>query len=909
MDPGEEGGGPRSPILERLSRALAGSYEVIGEIGSGGMATVYAAADVKHARKVALKVLRPDLSAMLGAERFFAEIETTAKLQHPHILPLHDSGSADGLLYYVMPFVDGESLRQRLDREGQLPVEEATRIAVVLAGALAHAHRRGVIHRDLKPANILLQDGEPVMADFGIALAVDAAGGSRLTETGLSVGTPHYMSPEQATGDRQVGPASDVYALGCVLYEMLVGEPPFQGRTVQAILGRIITGDVTPASKLRATVPRNVDAAIDRALEKLPADRFASADRFAEALQDPAFGYDPAQDVALGGVGAKTWRRRAGVAALVALASVAVAAFTAVRVPSSAAPVARYGMLLPDGHRPLVGVGSNVAVSPDGDAVVYVGPGTSGTQLWLRSRNDLDPVALSGTTGARSPSFSPDGLRVAFTAGSSIRITSLAGQPPITVLEDGAGGNAVAWGDDGYLYFDDTDLGLARMLATGGALEEVSRRDVEAAELFHGWVDPLPNGRGVLMTVGYEGSTQVGLYRIVAIDLDSGERRSIVPGVVGRYARSGHLVYVSAEGELLAAPFDQDRMELTGSAIALGAGVGVGLFGSVGLSISADGTAVYAPAIPGSDRAQVVRISRAGDVMSPDPDWQLDLRGGGQETALSVSPDGTRLAIALETARGSDIWIKQLDRGPLARLTFEEGMNIRPRWSADGRTIYYVSNRLERGLHFDAWARPADGSGSPRLLADLDESIAELQVAPDASSFAMRVGARGDQDIVGGRPGSDGIFPIEAGTATAMGVALSPSGRWVAYASDETGFMEIYVRPYPDVEAGRWQVSLGGGSGPVWAKDEREILHVTPNGEIGSIAVRTSGLTLEVVERRTLFRLPEIPFGTGTNYAGWDVAPDGEAFFFVLGTPAPSTATHLVVIQNLFAMLAAREPS
>ncbi len=279
---------PSDPI-DRLKAALEGRYAIERELGEGGMATVYLAQDLRHQRNVALKVLKPELAAVIGGERFLAEIQTTANLQHPHILPLFDSGEEDGFLYYVMPYVEGESLGDRIDRERQLPVDEAVAIAAKVAGALQHAHGHGVIHRDIKPGNILLQDGEPVVADFGIALAVGAAGGSRLTETGLSLGTPHYMSPEQATGDEHVGPATDIYALGCVLYEMLVGEPPYTGSTAQAVLGKIISGRLTSAAEQRASVPANVDAAIRKALEKLPADRFTGAHDFAQALAAPAF--------------------------------------------------------------------------------------------------------------------------------------------------------------------------------------------------------------------------------------------------------------------------------------------------------------------------------------------------------------------------------------------------------------------------------------------------------------------------------------------------------------------------------------------------------------------------------------------------------------------------------------------
>ncbi len=278
-----------SDPVTRLNAALSGRYRVERELGEGGMATVYLADDLKHERKVALKVLKPELAAVVGAERFLAEIKTTANLQHPHILPLFDSGEADGFLFYVMPYVEGERLLERIDRDKQLPVEEAVRIAIAVANALQTAHDQRTVHRDIKPANILLSRGEPLVADFGIALAVGAAGGSRLTETGLSVGTPFYMSTEQATGDQQVGPQTDIYALGAVLYEILIGDPPYIGSTAQAVLGKIIQGEPVSATAIRKSVPANVDAAIRKTLEKLPADRFTAAQEFAQALSDPGF--------------------------------------------------------------------------------------------------------------------------------------------------------------------------------------------------------------------------------------------------------------------------------------------------------------------------------------------------------------------------------------------------------------------------------------------------------------------------------------------------------------------------------------------------------------------------------------------------------------------------------------------
>ncbi len=298
----------------RLTSALADRYRLERELGQGGMATVYLAEDLKHGRKVAIKVLHPELSAVIGGERFLAEIKVTANLQHPHILGLIDSGDADGLLYYVMPYIAGESLRARLGRERQLPVDDALRLSREVASALDYAHRQGVVHRDIKPENILLQDGAALVADFGIALAVHQAGGSRMTQTGMSLGTPAYMSPEQAMGEREIGTRSDVYALGAMTYEMLAGEPPFTGPNSQAIVAKVLTEQAPPLRTKRPTVSAAIEAAILTALQKLPADRWGSAKEFSDALGAP--GPQPSQPVptvplrATGGPGAGSPARR-----------------------------------------------------------------------------------------------------------------------------------------------------------------------------------------------------------------------------------------------------------------------------------------------------------------------------------------------------------------------------------------------------------------------------------------------------------------------------------------------------------------------------------------------------------------------------------------------------------------------
>jgi eukaryotic-like serine/threonine-protein kinase len=444
--------------MERLQSALADRYQIEGEAGAGGMATVYVARDVRHQRRVALKVLHPDLGAMVGADRFLAEIRVTASLQHPNLLPLFDSGEADGLLYYVMPFVEGETLRMRLDRERQLPIEEAVRIAAGVTGALDYAHQHGVVHRDLKPENIMLLHGQPIVTDFGIALAVSNASGSRLTQTGLSLGTPAYMSPEQATGDEHIDGRADIYSLAAVLYEMLAGAPPHNANTAQGIIAKIVTEQPAPVHTHRPTVPPHVDAAVARALQKLPADRFSTATELADALTGrtaPVTTYATAPAAASP---SSTMRTLRGIQKsplwMVAFAASTIVAIWALawRTQTSATAVgtSRFSVLLP-GEGISTFVGGRLAISPDGRRIAFAGVGTPpSNRIWIRSLDDLNPRPVDGTDGAISPTFSPTGERLAFLAFLGprivIRTVAVSGGPVVTLADSGVGQGGVSWG-------------------------------------------------------------------------------------------------------------------------------------------------------------------------------------------------------------------------------------------------------------------------------------------------------------------------------------------------------------------------------------------------------------------------------------------------------------------------------
>jgi serine/threonine-protein kinase len=895
-------------LTDRLNSALADRYRIERELGAGGMATVYLAHDARHDRKVALKVLRPELAAILGAERFLQEIKVTANLQHPNILALYDSGEADTFLYYVMPFVEGETLRDRLDREKQLSVEDAVAIAREIGAALQFAHERKVVHRDIKPENILFQGGQAIVADFGIALAVSQAGGARLTETGLSLGTPHYMSPEQATGDRELDARSDIYSLGAVVYEMLTGEPPHSGKSVQAIVAKILSERPSPISQTRDLVPPNVDAAVQKALAKSPADRFPTAARFTDALTNPQFTLTvgTAARAAVPPV-----RRSAAVPILAATTVLATAAAFWFALRPVEQPVSRFSLALPTNEALGATGGPRVALSPDGRRMVYVAAADGINRLMIREWDQLHATPLPGTEGATTPTFSPDGQRIAFLGTGPFRLQVVAtnGAPPITLADSAVSGGGTAWGPDDWIYFDAGD-GLERIKAGGGPREVVVALDTAAREVGVAWPEALPNGRGVLYRLRHAGEDE-RQYTLMVTDLRSGERRALVRAVMGRYAASGHLLYVTADGKLLAAPFDPNQLELTGPATPLVEGVGVGFFGSVDLGVSRKGTAVYTSGAPRVG-ARFVWRGRDGATQPVDPNWT----GEFFVDALALSPDGKQLAFsAINTTGGSGsaIWIKQLDAGPVSRLTFDAPAR-RPTWTPDSRSVLFAAQpdptaveRSQAALREAIYRKRADGTGSTELLARESRGIVEVTASPDGRSLVMRTnsGETGGGDLLTMRLGVDsGPSPLLATRFGEFDPAVSPDGRWLAYVSNESGSDQVYVRPYPNVAEARWQVSANGGYAPRWAHSGRELFYVSrAEGRVGdliAVQVQTTP-TFAAGRAQTLFSF------SGLGQDLYDVAPGDRRFLTIESAGATATGVgELILVQNLFVELKAK---
>ena len=882
-----------SDTVARLNAALDGRYAIERELGEGGMATVYLADDVKHDRKVALKVFKPELAAVVGAERFLTEIKTTAKLQHPHILPLHDSGEADGFLFYVMPYVEGETLRDRIDREKQLPVDEAVRISTAVAGALQTAHEQGIIHRDIKPANILLSRGEPLIADFGIALAVGAAGGSRLTETGLSVGTPFYMSPEQATGDQLVGASTDTYALGSVLYEMLVGDPPYPGSTAQAVLGKIIAGKPVSAREQRPSIPANVDAAVRKALEKLPADRFTSAQEFGRALTDPGFRYGELAGAGIAGAAVGPWNRLTLAFAAFAAVTTLVLAWSFLR-PQQPATIASFTLTLSENQGLSPGQGVNLALSPDGSRIVYRGP----TQLWQRPLSQLEIEQIPGTEDARNPVLSPDGNSVAFTSQGSLKTVSLLGGPPFTVVPSGvpSPGGGLDWGSDGMLYFTNDEGAIQRVTASGGEPEPVTTNDPGTR---HAWVDALPEGRGLLFTITRGAPAQS---EIAVIGLRDGEVRVLLPGAMARYSSSGHIVYAGADGTLLAAPFDLRQLEVTGPSVGLLEGVDVYPGSGSQFALSETGTLIYASVVGALTGFSPVWVERDGIAREIDPGWRT--QGGRTYSSLALSPDSTRLAVSIRDSEGTyDLWVKQLDAGPLSRLTFEGTQNFRATWSPNSQSLTFVSNRAGE---YRLWTKRADGSSTAELVLDREAEILEGLYSSDGTWLVFREGRLLFADIYAIRPGVDSVaVPLEVTEFQERYVSLSPNGRWLAYVSDRSGRDEVYVRPFPDAGASLQQVSADGGVEPVWAHSGRELFYRNGANEMVAVEV-TDDPTLAVGQQDVLFSMDD--YLTSNGNPMYDVSPDDQRFV-MLRVGNVDSGSEVIWIENWAEELKRRVPN
>jgi serine/threonine-protein kinase len=869
---------------DSLKAALADRYKIERHLGEGGMATVYLAEDLKHHRKVAVKVLRPELAAVLGADRFVQEITTTANLQHPHILPLFDSGDADGFLYYVMPFIDGETLRDKLNRETQLGIDEAVKITTEVADALEYAHGNDVIHRDIKPENILLHNGRPMIADFGIALAVSAAAGGRMTETGLSLGTPHYMSPEQATGEKDITARSDVYSLASVLYEMLTGHPPHAGATAQQIIMRIVTDDARPLSELRKSVPPHVTAAVAKALEKLAADRFGSAAAFAAALGDTAFTWSgtvaPQAGVAQAVTGRGfSWKHLATVGGVFLLLGWAVGVFGG----SETAPVPGPTVLTLDPGVDELFRFARIGISRDGRTFVIAWRDGRDSPLYVRRADELDFRPLPGTEGADDPTFGPDGEWIAYIEGSEHTLWKVAvsGGRPIRLFTDDIEAVQPHWGDDGTIVFQ-TAGDMYLVSGSGGVPERVSERLGFSPHL-------LPDGSGVLY--GRRGGG-IGL-----LDLATDSTNMLIEqGSNPTYLESGHILFTLDRVRFLV-PFDLASRTITGDRIPVMYDMEAALYHAV----SASGTLIFRSGMR-FDRllpqVELVRVFFDGGVDT------LRLAPRGIQK-IRISPDGRRLVYSELRGGDNHLYLYDFELGGPTQLTFEhEGHDAV--WSPEGSRIAFVSDREGSDLD-DVYVMPADGSGGAELLLTRPGNQFVEDWAKDGTiAFNEPDNRLASRDLWTMRAaGGEEPQPFLATEWSETHLTVSPDGQWAAYRSNETGSSEVYVRRFPS-GVGQRRVSTGGGLMPRWAPDGETIFFLRNTTADTIFAARV------LFEPSFLVRETDAVY-TNPAIGGFDVHPDGTHLVVQVRQPRvtpvdeeQAEASRVVVVLNWFEELRER---
>ena len=870
-------------ILDRLTAALADRYRIERELGQGGMATVYLAHDLKHDRLVAVKVLKPELAAVLGAERFVVEIKTTASMSHPHILPLFDSGTADGFLFYVMPYIEGETLRDQLNRETQLGIDEAVRIAREVLDALQYAHSRGVIHRDIKPENILMQGGRPMIADFGIALAVSAAAGGRMTETGLSLGTPHYMSPEQATAEKEITARADLYSLASVLYEMLTGEPPHTGSSAQQIIMKIITEPAASVTKYRKSIPANVASAVAKALEKLPADRFQNAKAFGEALGNPTFTVLGVAGTDAPAASARGSRRATFIASGVAVLALLAAGAAWMRSKPEA-PFRRFDLSTGEVEP---NPGSDIAISPDGRVLAMAGIVGGQQAIYLRHLDgDAEFRKLAGSETGGLPAFSPDGQWIVFRTNNRTLVKmSVSGGGAVTLVPPGKVDPFFPqWGTPDEIIFT-TPTSVYRVAASGGEPEPLPK-------VTSGRIAALPDGSGILHSNG-----DVLLY-----DFKSDSSVVLVRGgFAPMYVPTGHLVYVANEGGLFAVRFNLAKHAVEGEPARVLERVGASTIAR-GYALSASGVLVQRDAggVIGTAENQLIIV---------DPGKGADTLRLPAATRRGVhfSPNGRFIAMEVvvpSRSNDTDLYTLDLITGTYMQLSFE-GDYDEPIWSPDGtRLLFDVRDSVvarREVLHI----KPADNSAPARPLpmGNEGEITAAQWLSDTLIVFDAEMPERG-RDIFTARPDSGSApVPYLQSPANETQPRVSPDGRFIAFRSDEAGGNQIWLRDFP-VPQGKWNVSRGNGQSPRWSPDGRYIYFWRGAQPLDSLfRVRVDRSPTIVVQA------PELVLAVDAdNLSSWDIHPDGRRF--IIGVPATrgastggAPASRYLILQNWFGEL------
>ena len=888
-------------------------YRVLSKLGEGGMGQVFRAEDTSLKREVAIKVLPPEVAddpdRMRRLER---EAQLLAQLDHPNIAAIHGLDEANGVKFLVMQLAEGRNLHERLDA-GPLALSEALPIALQIARALESAHEKGVVHRDLKPANVMVaDDGTVKLLDFGLAKVFSgdsSSSSARLSESptemattqpGLILGTAGYMSPEQARG-RSVDRRTDVWAFGCVLYEMLTAQRTFAGETVTDVLGAIVHRD-PDWDQLPAGTPRPIRALLHRCLRKDASRRIQAIGdarvSIEEYLEDPQ-----AAEAILDAESARppAWRAYAPWAAAAILAAALAAMFLMRGGEPPAPPTLRLDMAVgvADDLRDL-SLGSSLVLSPDGSQIVIATGNNQDSRLQIRRLDSTNASTLTGG-GTYNPFFSPDGTWVGFALTNSIEKVPATGGTPLKIVDVDRSRGA-DWGPGGQIvYAPSPSSGLTSVSADGGEPTPVTTLDETAKEVTHRWPQFLPDGRHVLFTAHVAAAGGFDAATLKVVDLDSGEQTVVYRGgYYGRYAESGHLLFVN-EGTLFAVPFDAGRLEIVGSVAPVAEGVADDPgSGGAQFSVSRNGVLVHRRGSSGPGQYPAVWLDRDGQTTTLLPEARTYVEA-------RVSPDGRRVAMTELNGGNWDVWVYDLDRGTRTRLTFADGIEGPAVWSPDSSELIYSSDADGSD---DLWRKAADGSGEAVQLTHED---VQLFVSDWSSNGRYVLALRGgpQDQAIGWAGGADigyldlqaeevKVVPFLATRFQESEAAFSPDGRWVAYQSNESGRVEIYVRPFPPA-GGRWQVSDEGGAYARWAANGRELYYRTDEG----IMVVTIGDGPSFSASRPRLLASGSFMGgfsgvavAGSTFADYDVAPDGRFVMFPSsGDEAPNIQLARVVVN------------
>ena len=865
-----------------------GPYEITALIGAGGMGEVYRARDSRLQRDVAIKVL-PELFAGDADRlaRFQREAQVLASLNHPNIAAIHGLEEADGIRALVLELVEGDTLADRIAR-APIPLDEALPIATQIADALEAAHEAGVIHRDLKPANVkITPTGHVKVLDFGLAKMRDPVSSgpevsqsptittpAMMTGVGTILGTAAYMSPEQARG-KPVDKRADIWAFGCVLYEMLTGRRAFEDEDISLTLSKVLRLE-PDFDALPTDTPANVRQALRVCLRKDPKQRVQAIGDVRLAMQGAFETAVPRSAEPLAAPALHVWQRplpAALVAAVVAVVS-GLGVWAAVRPDVPAPRLARFEVSLPASETlALAASDHDLAISPDGRHVVYRAASAGRSFLAVRAIDELVARPLQGLSGAvYGPFISPDGAWVGFSDESdgTLKRVSILGGPAVRICVTGAGAAGIAgasWGEDGTIVFaPGSSGGLRRVAASGGEPEELTK--LASGETQHAWPEMLPGGRAVLFTILGAGIENA---QIAVLDLETGQQKVLLPGgSYPRYSSTGHIVY-GIGGTLRAVPFDLGRLEVTGTAVPVLEQVVTKDSGAADFALALDGALVYlsgtGPAAVRRTLVWVDRMRREEPVPAPERSYFYP----------RISPDGTRVALAISDQE-LDIWTWDFARRTLTRLTFDPGQDSYPVWMPDGRRLIFSSARS--GVSNLFW-QAADGTGAVERLTEGPNLQLPHAITPDGTRIVFRETATttGVDIMLMPLQPQRSAQPLVQTMFQERNAEIASDGRWIAYESTESGRSEIYVRPFPDVDGGRWQVSTGGGRTPLWSRNGQELFYLSLEGVVMGVRVETgpswrSGTPEPILEGQYYYSVA----GNGRTF---DIAPDGRRFLMI----------------------------